>query len=76
MPSIQVYDWKLFLKDHNYVFWTPNPKSPAENGIPKKSLDTLLIYGRLIILNSWFTANQSINQLLNQNQFLFYQWDI
>ena len=30
-------------------FWAPAPKSPAENGIPKKSLDTSLV---VVLLNT------------------------
>ena len=35
------YNWKLFFKIAN-VFQGPAPKSPTENGIPKKYLDTSL----------------------------------
>ena len=30
------------------TFWTPAPKSPTENGVPKKSLDTSLDHVGLI----------------------------
>ena len=42
MPSIHVYNWKLFFKVDN-SFWAPALKSPAENSILKKSLDASLI---------------------------------
>ena len=38
----------MFINEHysskftTMSFWDPAPKSPAENGIPKKSLDTSL----------------------------------
>ena len=38
MPSIHVFNWKLFFKVHDYVLLGSFPKIHAENGIPKKSL--------------------------------------
>ena len=51
MPSIHVHNCKSFFKLHDYSsksFWAPAPKSPAENNIPKKYLNTSLIVLTLI----------------------------
>ena len=44
----------MFITENYYSYFTimsfsaPVPKSPAENGIPKKSLDDLNLYGKTV----------------------------
>ena len=66
MPSIQVYNWKLFFKDHDYVVLGSCLESSAKNGIPKISLVRHCLIAIIIIIVTVVTNLCECNRTQNE----------